>query len=556
MLEKIGAIGGIVFIVIAALVILFAVLMGLKRGIFKSLLRTISLFISAISAFFLVKEVLAPWLEKIGDKILRGMAEGEVVGDMMQSEATLHVIEALVMAFVAPLIFMAVYFLLNKLFFFICLLLNILLKPLVLLEKNIPCHRLIGVLISVMGAFVTLAVISAPVGGYSEVLTHTVEHIEENRTDYDEVFGAETTDSIMELKPLTDTLSDSLGVSVPYALGGELLFDGLTSIDVEKDDSILDETIHTSLEKELLGIVGLLPRASGLADISFDTVETIDIQPLKDVLLHIDDEDSSKVVLVVLTDLFATASQKWLAEEEYLGINLIGMLEGKTLIFKGAIEVLLDDLAHTHTSTFSDDLGELVLTLENIKTTYVCMMNIKQDVDTGEKTETTEVVELIQSLTPKSVEAISTVLPEVMKESSGMEENTALALSEIVIEAFTTLADANENGSMTSEEVDKEAAALNHVLTVGMNTAIPMNQEKTDDLVNTIMDSTIIADSVKKNADNENVEQALLDIAPETIDLIHSSIDSYEASNELTEEDAATINALRNLFAKRETAVE
>ena len=556
MLEKIGAIGGIVFIVIAALVILFAVLMGLKRGIFKSLLRTISLFISAISAFFLVKEVLAPWLEKIGDKILRGMAEGEVVGDMMQSEATLHVIEALVMAFVAPLIFMAVYFLLNKLFFFICLLLNILLKPLVLLEKNIPCHRLIGVLISVMGAFVTLAVISAPVGGYSEVLTHTVEHIEENRTDYDEVFGAETTDSIMELKPLTDTLSDSLGVSVPYALGGELLFNGLTSIDVEKDDSILNETIHTSLEKELLGIVGLLPRASGLADISFDTVETIDIQPLKDVLLHIDDEDSSKVVLVVLTDLFATASQKWLAEEEYLGINLIGMLEGKTMIFKGAIEVLLDDLAHTHTSTFSDDLGELVLTLENIKTTYVCMMNIKQDVDTGEKTETTEVVELIQSLTPKSVEAISTVLPEVMKESSGMEENTALALSEIVIEAFTTLADANENGSMTSEEVDKEAAALNHVLTVGMNTAIPMNQEKTDDLVNTIMDSTIIADSVKKNADNENVEQALLDIAPETIDLIHSSIDSYEASNELTEEDAATINALRELFVKRESVVD
>ena len=552
MLEKIGSIGGIAFLVIAAVVIIFAALMGLKRGIFKSLLRTISLFISAISAFFLVKEVLAPVLEKIGDKILRGMAEGEVVGDMMQSEATLHVIEALVMAFVAPLIFMVVYFMLNKLFYFICLLFNILLKPLVLLEKAIPFHRLIGALISVIGAFVTLAVISAPVGGYAEVLTHTAEHIEENRTDYDEILGAENTDSIVQLKSLTDTLSDSLGVSVPYALGGELLFDRLTSIDVEKDDSVLDETIHTSLEKELLGIVGLLPRASGLADISFDTVETIDIQPLKDVLLHIDDEDSSKVVLVVLTDLFSTASEKWLAEEAYLGINLLGMLEGKTLIFKGAIEVLLDDLVHTHTSTFSGDLGELVLTLENIKTTYVCMMNIKQDVDTGEKTETADVAELIQSLTPKSVEAISTVLPEVMKESSGMEENTALALSEIVIEAFTTLADANENGSMTSEEIDKEAAALNHVLTVGMNAATSMNQEKTDDLVNTIMDSTIIADSVKKNADNENVGQAILDIAPETIDLIHSSIDSYEASNELTEEDAATINALRELFAKKE----
>lgn len=235
MLEKIGSIGGIAFLVIAAVVIIFAALMGLKRGIFKSLLRTISLFISAISAFFLVKEVLAPVLEKIGDKILRGMAEGEVVGDMMQSEATLHVIEALVMAFVAPLIFMVVYFMLNKLFYFICLLFNILLKPLVLLEKAIPFHRLIGALISVIGAFVTLAVISAPVGGYAEVLTHTAEHIEENRTDYDEILGAENTDSIVQLKSLTDTLSDSLGVSVPYALGGELLFDRLTSIDVEKD---------------------------------------------------------------------------------------------------------------------------------------------------------------------------------------------------------------------------------------------------------------------------------------------------------------------------------
>ena len=381
-LEKIGSMGGIAFLVFAILSILLAALLGLKRGVFKSAVRTVSLFASAFVSLFLVKMLLPSLLKVLTEKILHMLSDSEgALNDILQAETSFAVLESLVLAIVAPLIFMLVYFIVNKLFLIVCFIVNLVLKPMTEpVEKKIPCRRLFGALISVVGALVTLVVISTPIAGYTEMLDHTVAHIESPDSAHDESTDG-VAKTLHDIEPLTHGFADSVAVSIPYKMGGNLFYKNLTSIHIEKNAGVIDEAIDTSLEKELIGVLDLLPIADSFGDISFADIEGMNIDPLRKVAETLDDQESSAIVRVMMADIFSTASNRWLKGETYLTIDLMGLLQGDAAMFRPSVEVILSGLADTHFSSVGQDVIVLVETFDGIQKTFLYMMVIADTVE-------------------------------------------------------------------------------------------------------------------------------------------------------------------------------
>lgn len=556
-LEKIGSMGGIAFLVFAILSILLAALLGLKRGVFKSAVRTVSLFASAFVSLFLVKMLLPSLLKVLTEKILQSLSDSEgALKDILQAETSFAVLEALVLAVVAPLIFMLVYFIVNKLFLIVCFIVNLVLKPMTEpVEKKIPCRRLFGALISVVGALVTLVVISTPIAGYTEMLDHTVAHIESPDSAHDDSTDG-VAKTLHDIEPLTHGFADSVAVSIPYKMGGNLFYKSLTSIHIEKNAGVIDKAIDTSLEKELIGVLDLLPIADSFGDISFADIEGMNIDPLRKVAETLDDQESSAIVRVMMADIFSTASNRWLKGETYLTIDLMGLLQGDAAMFRPSVEVILSGLADTHVSSIGQDVIVLVETFDGIQKTFLYMMVIADSVEKGEIAKVEDVVNMLESLTPQSAAAMSASMTDIMK-TTGIGDEYAESLGGILTSALGEMAELNQDKSEEGQEhVHKEAAALNTVLTLAMNPDVEMTEDMADDLIESVMDSTILKHSIQngvKEAEDDSVPTMAL--PEESADKVQAKIDAYEAANELDEEQKDTLDSLRTFFATK-TVVE
>ncbi len=549
-LEKIGSMGDIAFLIFAILSIVLAALLGIKRGIFKSAVRTVSMFASMLVSFFLVKMLLPSLLKMLVEKILDFIGDSEeVLQDILQAETSFAVIEALVLAFIAPLMFALVYFVVNKLFLIVCFIANTAMKPIrATVEKKIPCQRLFGALISVIGAIVTLVVISTPIAGYTEMLDHTVAHIEESEEHDETVDGIVKT--LHEIEPLTHGFSESVAVSIPYKMGGRLLYNNLTSIHIEKNEGVIDEAIDTSLEDELIGVLDLLPVAKSFAEISFADIEGMNIDPLRRVAAQLADEDSSNAVRIVMADIFATASNKWLNDEAFLTINLMGLLEGDAEVFRPSVEVILKRLANTHVSSVGQDVIELVDTFDGIQVTYVHMLNIAETLGRGEEVHVEDVVNMLDSLTPLSAEAISASLP-AMVEKTGVDAEYAEAIGGVLSDALIEMADLNADKNADPALVEKEAHAIKSVMTVASKPNTNMTNEEADELIDTVMDSVVLSHSIRNSVEEAEDHVPTIALPEESADLVQNKLDEYESENELDEEKQATIDSLRVFFTTK-----
>lgn len=554
MLETIGSMGGMIFLVFAIVIIVFAALLGLKRGVFKSAVRTVSLFVSALVSFFLVKMLLSSLLKMAVEKILDMMSDSEgALGDIMKAETSLEVLEALMLAVIAPLAFVLVYFIVNKLFLIVCFIVNTVLKPMVTpVEKKIPCRRLIGAGISIVGALVTLVVVATPIGGYTEMIDHTVAHIEESENHDENSEGIAK--SLKELEPLTHGFADSIGISIPYKMGGGLFFKGLTSIHIEKNEGVIDEEIKTSLEHEVIGVLDLLPVANSFGDISFSDIEGMNIDPLRKVAETLKDEDSSDIVRVMMADIFATASNNWLNDESYLTINLMGLLEGDAAMFRPSVEIILEGLADTHVSSVGDDVIVLVETFDSIQKTFLYMMIIADAVESGNAAQVDDVINMLESLTPQSAAAMSASMTGIMT-TAGIGAGNAASLGNILTGALVEMAELNQS-SADEEQIHKEAEALNKVLTLAMNPQAEMTDDMADELIDSVMDSTILVHSIRNGVDEAEENSVPTMALPQgSADKVHEKINSYEAENTLNEEQKDALDSLRTFFGV-ETVVE
>ena len=554
-LESIGSMGGTIFLVFAAVCIVFAALMGLKRGVFKSAVRTVSLFVSALVSLFLVKMILPSLLKMLTNTVLEQFLGGNgLVEDLMKAESAFTALEALIVAFIAPLAFVLVYFIVNKLFLIVCFIVNTATKStLGVIEKKIPCRRLFGALISILGAIVTLAVVATPFGGYVETIDHiktSIVEVQDENAEENEMF-ADLSESLDEISPLTHGIADSVAVSIPYKMGGCLFYDSLTSIHIAKNSGIIDEDIKTSLEDEVIGVLEFIPVIGNLDEMQFADVGNMNIDPLKNIANVLKDEDSSDVVRVLLADIFATASTEWLAGNSYLSINLKDMLSGEAEMFWPSVEVILLDLSNTHVSDVGDNIITLVETFDGIQQTFLYMTKIANSIGSGENVNVDDVVEMLKNLTPQAAKAMSASMTPIMTQT-GIGDENAQALSGILTASLEEMATLTQSGS--DEEIEKEAAALNTVLSLAMDPNAEMSDEKADELIDTVMDSSILANSIKAGINDAEEEGAPSMVLPEaSANLVYDKIDSYAAENDLNDDQKETLEALRSFFVVQGT---
>ena len=151
-----------------------------------------------------------------------------------------------------------------------------------------------------------------------------------------------------------------------------------------------------------------------------------------------------------------------------------------------------------------------------------------------------------------SAAAMSASMTAIMTQT-GIGGDNAAALGGVLTNALGEMAELNASGA-AEEKIHKEAAALNTVLTLAMNPEAEMTDEKADDLIGSVMDSTILAHSIK-NGVNEAGDAAPAMVLPEeAADKVQEKLDSYGAENDLDEDQQETLNALSVFFATKTVA--
>lgn len=519
---------------LATVVICF--LLGLWRGLFKSALRAVTLIVSLVIALILVNTVLASVTESIADSIVQEMSSEGEYADLLASGLAIDVIKSFILAIVSPILFMVLYFVLNKLLLIVYAICKIFIRPLVALEKkSIPAHRWLGGAVGVVCALISLAVLMTPIGGYANLMDDMVTLVDEaEEGEYPEEF----VDAMDEIKPVTNALSKNLGVRVPYTLGGNLLFGQLTSFKIETED----DSISTSLGSEVKGFFNLIPRAMNLSELSFDGLDDVNLEPLNGIIDALEaKEGNSQIAVLLVAEVCSTAAEKWNNGETYLEINIEDMLTDEAAAFRPAVEKALDRLEATKAATLADDLRVFTATVEGVKETYVYVAKLAEN---GGAVTAADVEVLLNAMTPESIELIRAAVPGVLEEA-GVNDGSILAIADVMLGAVEDITEARANGTMTAEDITREAEAINTIMLIA--TTGEATEETADDMVEAVMGSEIMTSVLVTTAQNADI--AGFDVSDDAVDVVGGALDAYTASNgSLTANQTQAIGAIENLF--------
>ncbi len=251
------------------------------------------------------------------------------------------------------------------------------------------------------------------------------------------------------------------------------------------------------------------------------------------------------------------AESKALARVVGEALTLVDLIQGEGIANAASIQKLgpiLDALAHTETIGYEDtgrlltgmlqsdmvhdQIGfslvgatEVALSINRNSTTKGYVPLLKSLSDTIEvvqmtvstetkKEEVKEKVDvLLEDLTPESADVLQTLSkPDVMI-SQGVPEQSAEPVSNMMSNMFGNLSSAKENG-MTDEEYQREAEATTNLLNMAMNSS---NKEEgffsedpedenamtASDYIDSVMNSTVISQTVVETAYGENEEVQL-----------------------------------------------
>ena len=131
----------------------------------------------------------------------------------------------------------------------------------------------------------------------------------------------------------------------------------------------------------------------------------------------------------------------------------------------------------------------------------------------------------------------------VLAETELANEEGAQAVAGVLMDTLEGLA----NTDMTEEELDREADAINFVLTAATTDAIQNGDVNADDMVGAVMSSTIMAGALTNAAQEGNASD--FGANEETSETVNAALDNFAANNQMTAEQQAAADALRAMFA-------
>ena len=353
--------------VAVALVAVYGLLRGLRKGLYKSLIDLGVFLITAIASIFIAKALSKALVnvEKL-QGILTTLCEwfpdmSETLADLQSTitsmpEDMVSMVMVLPTVFLAPIVFIIVYFLLGF----------ILKIPKIIIARSIfgpnggeEYHggsRIFGGVVGAVTRIAAFAVVLIPLVGYinlaNDSLTNMTtaqpaeaeELVEEPTTGMDSDFDSVGSTLSQIQADYVSPIADNFAVKSVYACGGKWIFNTLSSVNVNSIDITLSNELNvlTSMYDDVTVIMGTPVPHYGEKQ----------VQAINNIT---DTMDSAVVIPSLVSSAFSYASQQWLDGNAVFGIEKVKVGD----YYEPTLDKILTMLASTTQETVKLDLHTL-----------------------------------------------------------------------------------------------------------------------------------------------------------------------------------------------------
>lgn len=300
---------GIAFAALFGIVMLVGALIGIKRGLFPSLIRLgmiLASFVIAIPLTNTVNRILSGYVPTIMNSLLGDSAEQIAT----HSPSTMELISQFPLALIAPILFIAIFYLLNAItrivFRFI---------KLIFPKNKSPLFRTLAGVSGALASLICLLAVCLPLWGLLGILRQTVYTVTEIDISQDEDLRETIAqvDAIDEavLAPAVNNFTTDLFTNS----GNNILYNRLTKLRLQGESTYLGEELHllTETAADILGLAGSLPDNFALSDLGEEQIA--DLREITE------DIDSSALLRNICAEWASSIAQAWMNNEPFMGIE-------------------------------------------------------------------------------------------------------------------------------------------------------------------------------------------------------------------------------------------
>lgn len=452
-----------------ALMLLSAVLTGLRRGIVKSAIRVATIVIS-IPLTMLTLNVIKK--TSLFEKLINSINLSNFGIDVSQLSGN---VDALATALIMPVAFIVLFYLIAKLTYFIYLIFKI------IFGKAINSHNLVGkgvsktvgVLISIIGAFITFYGTFCPLNGYVGVLAEAQTYTKEEvyQTDFKNV--VKITNSAKELRKHFFFSSNSKL--------SDKIFNNLTDIKYKTLNG--EKTYSTNLKKEILGTVELLPSVKDFSALT-KKGNDIDYVKIRASVKSVDDYGGNNSVLTAKVLInFATVK---LGEK---APDYVGNYDQK---YFDIVNPLLEEMKASTMENANEKLVTALNVFGALNETLTYLDTLENNTYTGDGVQIKAIMNFIEA--DSWTQYTRPLMKEATLDNGG---SNAEALAEVVVNIFDELYSTKQNGG----DLDAECLKADRTFIATYKCAKKADEltiDMVNDMINAVLDSELLQNAIDK----------------------------------------------------------
>lgn len=454
---------------ILVLMILSAVITGIKRGIVKSAIRVVTIAISIPLTLLTLNA-----FKKTGlfEKIINTIDLSKFGIDVTQLSGNL---DALATALVMPIAFIVIFYLIAKLTYFIYLIFKIIfgkaIKNQNLVGKGVS--RTVGILISLIGAFITFYGTFCPLNGYVGVLAEAQTYTKEEnyQTDFKQI--VKITNSAKELR--------SHFLFSSNAKLSDKIFNDLTDIKYKTLNG--EKTYSANLKKEILGTVELLPSVKDFSELT-KKEGNIDYSKIRASVKSIGDYNGNNSVLtakVLINYVTVKLGEK--------APDYVGNYDQK---YFDIVNPLLEEMKVSTMENSNEKLVTALNVFGALNETLTYLDTLENNTYTGDGVQ---IKAILNFLEPDSwTQYTRPLMKEATLDNGG---SNAEALAEVVVNIFDELYLTKQNGG----DIDTECLKADKTFIATYKCAKKADEltsEMANDMISAVLGSELLQNAIDK----------------------------------------------------------
>lgn len=468
-------------------------LIGFSKGLIRSVIKVASIILAIVAAFAITPLLLNTAYDVASPQIDQFLASFD---ELLTASPTLKgYLPMLVSSIISPVVFIVA--------FAVCLLVAAILRKIVmaLLSAIIPKHRgfisrVCGLALGAVGGIMIALCFVFPVTGYFTAVPTIYTNVKEIVSTDENPISADVEelllniDTIPNVKTVNDATKDYFNKLVSYKDG-------------DKSASALDD---------LKTITSLVPPVLRFAQ-SMADVETMEVDAIRDIINTIGDNTKLRTITA---EVVSAASQKWRANQPFMGVNIKESLDSK---YEATLNAVLDDLAVTTEATVVNDLNSLADTIVTIQHLYSYVNLLQSGATLDDLNE--KLADVLENLNDHTIDLMSSLITTDVLGQFGIDnQDNAQTVVDLV-------ADVAKNVVNSEESTAEDAAAVNSI----MQFISGRSEVDAEDVVADVLNSNAVKQAI---SDAVNVGEGETAAVIEVNDAQKTAIES--ALNELDDE--------------------